>query len=325
MSEDLPAAPARQVLLQRIYLKDASVEVPLAPQVFTRQWNPQLDVQVGTTTTLRLGERPAPGDADRHRHRQAGRGNRISGGSSPGRHFPGNRLRQRGRDPVDSRRLLPRRDLPLRPRSGSGPGPARRLPAGAAACSRSNFEAVYAEHLAQLARSRRGQASNAVTGCPVRRTARGRAQADHGYRCRSAPARRWRPSVVAVAVAPAFLWGRDATAKMSDLAGYRARTRAICGKLRLSGAAHRHRQSGRRRCATSARTICWFHARQVRRCARSKPGPRLKPLARGPSQRHRLRQQGAWSREAAASSGVHEVIADVLGTAHAARHHLRAT
>jgi preprotein translocase subunit SecB len=51
MSEDLPVPPPRQVLLQRIYLKDASVEVPLAPQIFTRQWTPQMDVQVGTTTT----------------------------------------------------------------------------------------------------------------------------------------------------------------------------------------------------------------------------------------------------------------------------------
>ncbi len=51
MSEELPNAANRQILLQRIYLKDASVEVPLAPQVFTRQWNPQLDVQVGTTAT----------------------------------------------------------------------------------------------------------------------------------------------------------------------------------------------------------------------------------------------------------------------------------
>ena len=42
------AAPARQVLLQKIYLKDASLEVPLAPDVFTRQWQPQLDVQVNT-------------------------------------------------------------------------------------------------------------------------------------------------------------------------------------------------------------------------------------------------------------------------------------
>ena len=48
MSDPVPATPARQVLIQRIYLKDASVEVPLAPQVFTRQWNPQVDVQVGT-------------------------------------------------------------------------------------------------------------------------------------------------------------------------------------------------------------------------------------------------------------------------------------
>ena len=51
MSEEVSNTPTRQVLLQRIYLKDASVEVPQAPQVFTRQWNPQLDVQVGTATT----------------------------------------------------------------------------------------------------------------------------------------------------------------------------------------------------------------------------------------------------------------------------------
>jgi preprotein translocase subunit SecB len=55
MSET-PVSPvntaARQVLLQRIYLKDASVEVPQAPQVFTRQGTPQLDVQVGTATSM---------------------------------------------------------------------------------------------------------------------------------------------------------------------------------------------------------------------------------------------------------------------------------
>jgi preprotein translocase subunit SecB len=41
-----PAAPSRQLLVQKVYLKDASLEIPLAPQVFTRQWQPQLDVQV---------------------------------------------------------------------------------------------------------------------------------------------------------------------------------------------------------------------------------------------------------------------------------------
>ena len=39
-------APVRQLLVQKVYVKDASLEVPLAPQVFTRQWQPQLDVQV---------------------------------------------------------------------------------------------------------------------------------------------------------------------------------------------------------------------------------------------------------------------------------------
>jgi preprotein translocase subunit SecB len=42
-------APPRQIVLQKIYLKDASLEVPLAPQVFTRNWQPQLDVQVTTS------------------------------------------------------------------------------------------------------------------------------------------------------------------------------------------------------------------------------------------------------------------------------------
>ena len=46
MSEQ--ANNARQVLLQKIYVKDASLEVPLAPDVFTRQWQPQVDVQVNT-------------------------------------------------------------------------------------------------------------------------------------------------------------------------------------------------------------------------------------------------------------------------------------
>src|SRR5688572_26910518 len=42
------AANARQVLLQKIYVKDASLEIPQAPEVFTKAWQPQLDVQVNT-------------------------------------------------------------------------------------------------------------------------------------------------------------------------------------------------------------------------------------------------------------------------------------
>ena len=51
MTDAAPTPAPKQISLQRIYLKDASVEVPLAPQVFTRQWQPQIDVQVGTNTT----------------------------------------------------------------------------------------------------------------------------------------------------------------------------------------------------------------------------------------------------------------------------------
>ncbi|WP_028008396.1 protein-export chaperone SecB [Solimonas flava] len=51
------AGAQRQVLLQKIYVKDASLEVPMAPQVFTKQWQPQLDVQVNTEA------KPLEGDA----------------------------------------------------------------------------------------------------------------------------------------------------------------------------------------------------------------------------------------------------------------------
>lgn len=44
----LPQADARTVLLQKIYLKDASVEAPLAPQIFSRPWQPQIDLNVTT-------------------------------------------------------------------------------------------------------------------------------------------------------------------------------------------------------------------------------------------------------------------------------------
>lgn len=43
-----PAPPNKQVILQKIYLQDASLEVPQAPQIFTRPWTPQIDVQIST-------------------------------------------------------------------------------------------------------------------------------------------------------------------------------------------------------------------------------------------------------------------------------------
>ena len=48
----IPVPPAagdtRQVFLQRLYLKDASLEMPNAPQILTKPQQPQIDVQVGT-------------------------------------------------------------------------------------------------------------------------------------------------------------------------------------------------------------------------------------------------------------------------------------
>lgn len=50
MSEK-PNQPAQpQVMLQKIFLRDASCEVPKAPQIFTKEWKPEIDVQLGTQT-----------------------------------------------------------------------------------------------------------------------------------------------------------------------------------------------------------------------------------------------------------------------------------
>ena len=44
-----PAAPAApHVVLQKIYLKDASLELPNAPGVFTKQEQPAIDLQINT-------------------------------------------------------------------------------------------------------------------------------------------------------------------------------------------------------------------------------------------------------------------------------------
>lgn len=42
-----PAQP--QFALQRVYLKDASFEVPGAPQVFLQQWNPEVSIDLAST------------------------------------------------------------------------------------------------------------------------------------------------------------------------------------------------------------------------------------------------------------------------------------
>lgn len=45
----------KQVVLQKIYLADASLEVPKAPEVFTRKWEPKVDLSINTAVN-RVGE-----------------------------------------------------------------------------------------------------------------------------------------------------------------------------------------------------------------------------------------------------------------------------
>ena len=74
-NEQQASAPAQQFALQRIFIKDMSFEVPLGAQVFTKQWQPQVHVDLNTksdrvaddvyevvltvTITAKLGEETA--------------------------------------------------------------------------------------------------------------------------------------------------------------------------------------------------------------------------------------------------------------------------
>jgi preprotein translocase subunit SecB len=49
MSDDQSRPAGKQVLLQKIYVRDASLEVPNAPDIFTQEWQPQVEVQINTS------------------------------------------------------------------------------------------------------------------------------------------------------------------------------------------------------------------------------------------------------------------------------------
>ncbi len=46
---DLPEAGNKQFVIQKVYVKDLSFEAPGAPDVFTRQWEPQVNVELNTS------------------------------------------------------------------------------------------------------------------------------------------------------------------------------------------------------------------------------------------------------------------------------------
>lgn len=47
MSEE-NQAPAQQVNLQKIYIKDVSFETPNSPQIFTKEWQPEVNIDLST-------------------------------------------------------------------------------------------------------------------------------------------------------------------------------------------------------------------------------------------------------------------------------------
>lgn len=53
MTENTNAAsqPEQQFALQRIYIKDSSFEAPLGAQAFTKQWRPQVNVELNTQSS----------------------------------------------------------------------------------------------------------------------------------------------------------------------------------------------------------------------------------------------------------------------------------
>ncbi len=82
MSDDL--TPVFQI--QRVYLKDLSLEQPNSPAILTSQEQPSVDIQLGVGM-----EQVADGDCRSHRHchgdHQVARQNRVSGGSQASRYF----------------------------------------------------------------------------------------------------------------------------------------------------------------------------------------------------------------------------------------------
>lgn len=52
MSEENAAQTEQQFALQRIYIKDSSFEAPMGAQAFTKQWRPQVHVDLNTQSSV---------------------------------------------------------------------------------------------------------------------------------------------------------------------------------------------------------------------------------------------------------------------------------
>jgi len=50
MSENAPNNDSKQFAIQKIYVKDTSFETPNSPQIFTQQWQPEVNLNLNTAT-----------------------------------------------------------------------------------------------------------------------------------------------------------------------------------------------------------------------------------------------------------------------------------
>lgn len=50
-ANQIPQNNETQFMIQRIYVKDLSFETPNTPAVFQQQWEPELNLDLNTTTT----------------------------------------------------------------------------------------------------------------------------------------------------------------------------------------------------------------------------------------------------------------------------------
>jgi len=48
-TNDQQQAPAQQMAIQRVYLKDVSFETPNSPAIFTGQWDPQVGIELNSS------------------------------------------------------------------------------------------------------------------------------------------------------------------------------------------------------------------------------------------------------------------------------------
>ena len=217
--------------IEKLYVKDVSLEVPNAPHVFPQQAQPEVEVQIDTGAAA-VRRRLFRGHRERHGDRARPVTRRCSW---PRRCRPASSDAQRaGRAArAAARHRLPADPVPLPARGDLRPRGARRLPAGAARAGVVRG-AVHAAHAAQHRAPR----------APSRRS---KSPGEPGSRCLApAPGAARSPSVLAARL-EVSLWARDPCAGRLDRRVRRRNERYLPG-VEIPAAVEGERRPGARHC-----------------------------------------------------------------------------